>query len=280
MGILLSVWVFLAVSFIQKTDSPSPKQLTVVLRAIGHELLWHAHDSTSRILPIRQLDKTTYQIRFENAFEFVPDTLISIVDRHFRKTFSTLPSYVVTVLNCETKEIVLAYEVSTKNGNTLPCIGRVQPMGCYIVEVSFLEKTESDWSVYIMVLIPILLIGVLFFNKIPKPKTNEPLTAEPCIGIGTLNFYYNKKLLETNSNTRIVLSEKENKILKIFAENQNQIIERDRLMKEVWEDDGVIVISRNLDVFVSKLRKKLHSDTTIKLVNIHGKGYKLEVESI
>lgn len=48
------------------------------------------------------------------------------------------------------------------------------------------------------------------------------------------------------------------------------------LQKEVWINDGVIV-TRSLDMFVSKLRKKLDKDPSVNIINIHGIGYKLEV---
>ena len=55
----------------------------------------------------------------------------------------------------------------------------------------------------------------------------------------------------------------------------NTIIYREQLQKDVWENEGVIV-TRSLDVFISKLRKKLEKDPAIRIVNVHGKGYKLE----
>lgn len=55
-------------------------------------------------------------------------------------------------------------------------------------------------------------------------------------------------------------------------------IERSRLQKEIWEDEGGIA-GRSLDMFISKLRKKLEFDPNIRLVVIRGKGYKLEISS-
>ena len=49
-------------------------------------------------------------------------------------------------------------------------------------------------------------------------------------------------------------------------------------MKEIWVDEGIVVISRNVDVLVSKLRKKLSDDNSLKFINVHGKGYKFVVE--
>jgi DNA-binding response OmpR family regulator len=49
-------------------------------------------------------------------------------------------------------------------------------------------------------------------------------------------------------------------------------------MKEIWEDEGIVVISRNVDVLVSKLRKKLSDDNSFKFINVHGRGYKFIIE--
>ena len=49
-------------------------------------------------------------------------------------------------------------------------------------------------------------------------------------------------------------------------------------MKEIWEDNGIVVISRNVDVLVSKLRKKLSNDSSIKFINVPGRGYKFIIE--
>jgi DNA-binding response OmpR family regulator len=49
-------------------------------------------------------------------------------------------------------------------------------------------------------------------------------------------------------------------------------------MKEIWEDEGIVVISRNVDVLVSKLRKKLIDDNSIKIINVPGRGYKFIIE--
>jgi DNA-binding response OmpR family regulator len=72
------------------------------------------------------------------------------------------------------------------------------------------------------------------------------------------------------------LTVKEAKLLVILAESANQVVDRNRLQKEVWEDEGVIV-GRSLDMFISRLRKKLEGDAAVKIVSVHGKGYRLEI---
>jgi DNA-binding response OmpR family regulator len=95
------------------------------------------------------------------------------------------------------------------------------------------------------------------------------------IAIGNLLFFPESQQLIADSSI-IPLTAKEAKLLNVFANAQQEIIDRDQLMKQVWEDEGVIV-GRSLDMFVSKLRKKLQADPRVSILNVHGKGYKLVI---
>ncbi|MGB4398112.1 MAG: winged helix-turn-helix domain-containing protein [Daejeonella sp.] len=86
----------------------------------------------------------------------------------------------------------------------------------------------------------------------------------------------NRKLI-INGKT-VNLAGTETRLLLIFASSPNETIERSRLQKEIWEDEGVIV-RRSLDMFISKLRKKLEFDPNFKITVIRGKGYRLEISS-
>ena len=114
-------------------------------------------------------------------------------------------------------------------------------------------------------------------NILKKEEKESNVDSSDYIQLGNFRFYTTNNVLESEHKT-ITLSEKETKALKIFAENINQIVERERLMKEIWEDNGIVVISRNVDVLVSKLRKKLSDDNSIKFINVHGRGYKFIIE--
>ena len=122
--------------------------------------------------------------------------------------------------------------------------------------------------------IPLLFVGFYVKNKFLKKEEKEPVSDNnDYVQLGSFRFYADNNVLKLENNN-IALSEKETKALKIFAENINQIVEREKLMKEIWEDKGIVVISRNVDVLVSKLRKKLIDDNSIKLINVPGRGYK------
>ena len=72
------------------------------------------------------------------------------------------------------------------------------------------------------------------------------------------------------------LSGKETDLLLLLCAHENQTLQRDQILRLVWEDEGDY-IGRTLDVFISKLRKKLEADPRVKIMNIRGVGYKLVV---
>jgi DNA-binding response OmpR family regulator len=72
------------------------------------------------------------------------------------------------------------------------------------------------------------------------------------------------------------LTGKESDLLQLLFENLNTTVERDVILSEVWGDEGDYV-GRTLDVFISKLRKKLEEDNSVKIANVRGVGYKLVI---
>ena len=72
------------------------------------------------------------------------------------------------------------------------------------------------------------------------------------------------------------LTKRETAILKLLCENRNKVIERSLVLNLIWGDDNYFN-GRSLDVFITKLRKYLAHDDTISINNIHGVGFKLEL---
>jgi DNA-binding response OmpR family regulator len=73
------------------------------------------------------------------------------------------------------------------------------------------------------------------------------------------------------------LTRKETALLKILCENENQLIARDYILKEIWGDDDYF-LGRSMDVFIAKLRKYLSEDPSLAITNVHGAGFKLETQ--
>jgi len=86
-----------------------------------------------------------------------------------------------------------------------------------------------------------------------------------------------KNLTLTASDEEIhKLTAKEAKILRLLCLNINAVVERDVLLNSVWGKDDYFT-GRSMDVFITKLRKYLKSDERVKIQNIHGVGFKLEI---
>jgi DNA-binding response OmpR family regulator len=120
-------------------------------------------------------------------------------------------------------------------------------------------------------------VGFIFLRPV-KPRKALPVNQPVGVfTLGSMSFNAEARKLITNEKT-IDLTRTETRVLSIFALSPNEAIERSRLQKEIWEDEGVIV-GRSLDVFISKLRKKLEFDPNIRIAVIRGKGYKLEINS-
>jgi len=247
----------------------------VLLRRIGHELLLQSGDSTSRVLPIKKIAENEYQISFEKEFTFQPDFLVKITKRLLIKDEFT-SDYVVNVLNCNNSSVVYGYAISKdKKEDIISCIGRKQPKGCYTISVKF--KPNGIYTAkngYLLGgLLILVIVGVVFMKVKPKKALSKEYSK--IFTFGSVLFDAQKRQLVINNDT-IDLTATETRVLLIFASSPNETIERSRLQKEIWEDEGVIV-GRSLDMFISKLRKKLELDPTINIVVIRGKGYKLEV---
>ena len=116
-------------AFVNAINEHPDKHLEIVLRNIGHQVLLHSKDSTSRVLPIETVNDNTFRISFENSFEFTPDTLMNLVHQQLAKT-DRPGDYTVSVNECYQNQTIFAYEVNTASGDLKPCRGRQQKKGC------------------------------------------------------------------------------------------------------------------------------------------------------
>jgi len=279
-SVMIIIILISAVAVINKENVIPENHLEVVLRDLGHQLLLSAKDSSSRVLPVKKLSENKYQISFQNNVGFVSDTLINLVQREFQKN-APATDYIVNLKNCKQNETVFAFEINNKKGNLTPCRHRKLEVSCYAIEIELLKTGSFNFLWLLLLIIPLGVVGFYmkdkFWKKEEKESKESVIDNDDYIQLGKFRFYTDKNVLEIE-HKNITLSENETKALKIFAENINQIVEREKLMKEIWEHKGIVVISRNVDVLVSKLRKKLSDDNSIKFINVHGRGYKFTIE--
>ncbi|MBN8565654.1 MAG: winged helix-turn-helix transcriptional regulator [Flavobacteriales bacterium] len=276
-SVCLAIFAAIMVFTSTKKDETFSELVKIALRDVGNKLLLANQDSTSLILPVQKVEESKFQLSFERELTIFPDTLVKVVKESFQK--ANLPShYQLEVKQCKDLEVAYSFlQNANVEKSIVPCSGRNIPKKCYTIEVRFLEKTATSSSkiIWIVLLLLSIIAAFIFFPKRKKTKQSDS-TIKDGIPLGKFQFYPEESKLLLASN-EISLSKKEVELLTLFVEYPNKIIKREELSKKVWEDHGVFV-GRSLDTYISKLRKKLSEDDSIKLTNVHGIGYVLEVK--
>lgn len=96
---------------------------------------------------------------------------------------------------------------------------------------------------------------------------------EDKISVGAYIFDFTKQTLHFNE-LIITLTHREAELLLLLIENKNEILDRSIVLKKIWGSDDFFN-GRSMDVFITKLRKKLNLDRNIQIINVRGQGYKL-----
>jgi len=94
------------------------------------------------------------------------------------------------------------------------------------------------------------------------------------ISIGDFTFDFPKQLLSYNSEDPEQLTHREAHLLFHLIKNKNNVLDRSLILKKLWGNDDFFS-TRSMDVFISKLRKKLKKDPSLQILNVRGFGYKL-----
>jgi DNA-binding response OmpR family regulator len=96
---------------------------------------------------------------------------------------------------------------------------------------------------------------------------------ETDITIGNFTFNPKNQILISTSNS-FKLTSRESDLLYHLYLKRNEILDRSFILNKLWGNDDFFN-ARSMDVFISKLRKKLKSDNQIQIINVRGFGYKL-----
>jgi len=93
--------------------------------------------------------------------------------------------------------------------------------------------------------------------------------------IGEYEFDHPNLNLKIGEDDERTLTQKEADLLKMFVEHKNTVLKRSEILIKLWGEDDYF-LGRSLDVFISRLRKYLKKDTSLKIENIHGVGFRLK----
>lgn len=117
----------------------------------------------------------------------------------------------------------------------------------------------------------VLLYKLKAILKRSADKISDPTQKE--FDIGKFHFNYDHRSIKIDQQS-VKLSPKEADLLRMLCLYKNELLPRQKALKEIWGDDNYFN-ARSMDVFITKLRKYLKEDPAIDILNIHGKGFRM-----
>lgn len=118
-----------------------------------------------------------------------------------------------------------------------------------------------------------LIVRVNNLVRMTRQQKDKPAPAEPAdvVGIGRYTFHPSRFELKLDDQIK-KLSHRESTLLQMLSENRNATVLRKDILMRLWGDDSFFN-SRNLDVYITKLRDYLKEDPRIEIITIKGVGY-------
>ena len=112
--------------------------------------------------------------------------------------------------------------------------------------------------------------SLLRLNKEGVKKINTE-----SVRMGKYDFQINRQVLSSEKEKR-KLSFRESELLKLLYESRDKVIDRKDILNLLWGNDSFFN-SRNLDVYITKLRSYLKDDPSLEIITIKGIGYRFVV---
>jgi len=123
-----------------------------------------------------------------------------------------------------------------------------------------------------------------FDSEILLAKIKSILNRKPSLNIeekdvfefdfGEFSFNSKLRILTHKEGNTFKLSPKENQLLKMLVISFDDLLPRDIALNKIWRDANYFT-SRSMDVYIAKLRKYLEKDSSLKIINVHGEGFRL-----
>jgi len=118
---------------------------------------------------------------------------------------------------------------------------------------------------------------IVRIENVLRKKEGKPIAVSAdTVQLGKYQFYTNRQLLVLNKEEK-KLSYRESELLKMLYENRDGIIDRKSILTLLWGNDSFFN-SRNLDVYINKIRSYLKEDNGLEILTIKGIGYRFVIE--
>lgn len=112
-------------------------------------------------------------------------------------------------------------------------------------------------------------------NALRVKQATQITISGDSLAIGRYQFHLNRQVLTIGSQEK-KLSYREAELLKYLWQHRNDVIDRRELLNHIWGNDSFFN-SRNLDVYITKLRGYLKEDTAVEILTIKGVGYRFVI---
>lgn len=113
-------------------------------------------------------------------------------------------------------------------------------------------------------------------NILRRTSPPDNLTKEEVYHIGQYHFDFANQILKHKVIEKR-LTKKEAQVLRLLCQNRNLLVRRETALTTIWGADDYFM-GRSMDVYIAKLRGYLKEDPSVSIINVHGTGFKLEVE--
>lgn len=118
-----------------------------------------------------------------------------------------------------------------------------------------------------------LLVRIRVLLSGRRTLLTQAQESDASVAIGAYQFAYLHASLQRGGK-RVALTAREAELLQLLVLNRNRVLERSVILKQIWGTDDFFA-GRSMDVFITKLRRHLRDDPTVKIMNVRGVGYKL-----
>jgi len=117
---------------------------------------------------------------------------------------------------------------------------------------------------------------IVRIENVLRKKEGKPVpVSADTVQLGKFRFYTNRQLLVKDKEEK-KLSYRESELLKILYEHRDGIIDRKNILTLLWGNDSFFN-SRNLDVYINKIRSYLKEDESLEILTIKGIGYRFVI---
>lgn len=263
-------------------------QGALALRQIGHDYLNSLGDRRTTIPSVVHRPDGSLFLQLERHLSY--DTISAITAQVFNH-FNITDSYTLSLEDCETGEVFLGGFWKGVNGLELvetdlniACAERDQPIRCASLAVSFPPPADPLSGPLPWVLFGIgcllMVAGPAWQRLAPEPQAASVELEEIAV-VSDKQKLGNNCLFSLAEQSLIIgetsheLTYREAKLFGFLATNANQVLDRETIHDAVWGEEGIMV-GRSLDVFISRIRKKLTDAVGVEIQTVHGVGYRLK----